>query len=83
MVPILFTWLAVAIVDLITLVPGGNPLNAGDVTWLWQIVLIIPGALLALQPLLQTMRATAGLNSPAVHNPFRLDSTLADAARPG
>jgi hypothetical protein len=53
---ILLTWLAVAVVDLITLIPGGNRFSAGQVLWFWQIVLVVPGMLLALQPLRQRMR---------------------------
>jgi hypothetical protein len=52
----LLTWLAVAVVVLFTLIPGGNRFSAGQVVWFWQIILVVPGMLLVLQPLWQRIR---------------------------
>jgi hypothetical protein len=52
----LFTWMAVAMVVLFTLIPGGNRFSAGQVVWFWQIVLVVPGMLLVLQPLWRSIR---------------------------
>jgi hypothetical protein len=52
----LLTWMAVAVVVLFTLIPGGNRFSAGQVVWFWQIVLVVPGMLLVLQPLWQSIR---------------------------
>jgi hypothetical protein len=53
----LLPWVAVAAVDLFTLIPGGNRFSAAQVIWFWQIVLVVPGLLLAIQPLRQRMRS--------------------------
>ncbi len=47
---------AVAAVDFFTLLPGGNAFSAAHVIWFWQIVLVVPGILLAAQPLWSTMK---------------------------
>jgi len=46
----MWPWAAVVAVDLI-LLPGGNALSAGTVIWFWQVVLVVPGLLLAGQTL--------------------------------
>ncbi len=48
---VLWPWVAVVAVDLFTLLPGGNAFSAGVVVWFWQLVLVVPGVLLAAQPL--------------------------------
>ena len=52
----LWPWVAVAAVDLFTLVPGGNAFSAGHVIWFWQVVLVVPGILLAAEPLTNSLR---------------------------
>ena len=52
----LWPWVTVVVVDLIALLPGHNELTTGQVIWFWQIVLVVPGLLLAAQPLRSTIR---------------------------
>ena len=53
----LWPWAAVAAVELFFVLPGGgNRFGAGQVIWFWQIVLVVPGLLLAAQPLRSTIR---------------------------
>ena len=52
----LWPWLALAAVDLVTLSPFDNPLSAGHLIWFWQVVLVVPGLLLAAQPLFVRLR---------------------------
>ena len=52
----LWPWLAVAAVDFVTLLPGGNELSTGRLFWAWQVILVVPGILLAAQPLLARIR---------------------------
>jgi len=66
----LWPWVAVAAVDLFTLLPGGNQFSAGQVIWFWQIVLVVPGILLAAQPLrssIQLSDATRWRDAEQVH----------------
>jgi hypothetical protein len=58
-------WIAVAAVDLFTLIPGGNRFSSGHVTWFWQIILVVPGILLAAQPLRERLRRAQTTTSPA------------------
>ena len=55
----LWPWVAVAAVDLFTLLPGGNAFSAGNVIWFWQVVLVVPGLLLAAQPLRTSILAAS------------------------
>jgi hypothetical protein len=59
-------WLALAGVDLFTLMPGGNAYSAGQVIWFWQMVLVIPGLLLAAQPLWRTIEPSGALRRRGV-----------------
>ena len=52
----LWPWAAVAAVDLVFVLPGGNRFSAGHVIWFWQIVLVVPGLLLAAQPLRNSVK---------------------------
>ena len=56
----LWPWLALVAVDLVTLFSGGNEISAGHLIWLWQVVLVVPGIVLAAQPLLARIRQPAG-----------------------
>jgi hypothetical protein len=62
----LWPWIAVAAVDFFTLLPGGNLFSAGQVIWFWQIVLVVPGLLLAAQPLRRTIRLADTTRSESV-----------------
>ena len=66
----LWPWVAVAAVDLFTLLPGGNAFSAGNVIWFWQVVLVVPGLLLAAQPL-RTSILAASATEPATSSPSR------------
>jgi hypothetical protein len=52
----LWPWAAVAAVDLFFVLPGGKQFHAGQFIWIWQIVLVVPGVLLAAEPLRDTIR---------------------------
>ena len=54
----LWPWVAVAAVDLFTLSPFQNAFSTGRVVWFWQVVLVVPGIVLAAQPLLVRDPAT-------------------------
>jgi hypothetical protein len=62
----LWPWVVVAAVDLFTLLPGGNAFSAGNVIWFWQIALVVPGILLAAQPLAGNIRANGTAGRPAI-----------------
>ena len=62
-------WVAVAAVDVFTLLPGGNAFSAGHVIWFWQIVLVVPGLLLAAQPLWSTIQLSGGRRTDRVEHP--------------
>ena len=55
-------WAVVVVIDLI-LLPGGNQLSQAVIVWFWQIVLVVPGLLLAAQPL-RTMVQSVGASEP-------------------
>jgi len=52
----LWPWAAVAVVDLFFVLPDGDQFSAGQVIWFWQIVLVVPGVLLAAQPLRNSVK---------------------------
>jgi hypothetical protein len=52
----LWPWMIVVAVDLFTRLPGDNAFTSGRVIWFWQIVLVVPGLLLAAQPLRDAIR---------------------------
>jgi len=62
----LWPWLAVAAVDLVTLWPVDNELSAGHLVWFWQVVLVVPGIVLAAQPLLARIRQPGATRSQGV-----------------
>jgi len=47
----LWPWVAIGAVDLLTRLPGNNSFAAGDVVWFWQVIIVVPGVLLAAAPL--------------------------------
>jgi len=61
----LWPWLAVAAVDLVTLWPVDNELSAGHLVWFWQLALVVPGILLAAQPLLARIRQPGATRAQA------------------
>ena len=52
----LWPWVAVAAVDLLTLLPSHNEFTTGRALWFWQVVFVIPGLLLAAEPLYARIR---------------------------
>jgi len=52
----LWPWIIVVALDLFTRLPGDNAFTSGRVIWFWQIALVVPGLLLAAQPLGDTIR---------------------------
>jgi hypothetical protein len=52
----LWPWVVVAAVDLFTLLPSKNGFTTGQIIWFWQVVLVVPGLLLAAQPLRAKIR---------------------------
>ena len=52
----LWPWLIVAFVDLFNLLPLRNGFMSGQVVWFSQLVLVVPGMLLAAQPLRNAIR---------------------------
>jgi hypothetical protein len=62
----LWPWVAVVAVDLFTLLPGANAFSTGMVVWFWQVVLVVPGVLLAAEPLLRAFRSVAPQRVPGV-----------------
>jgi hypothetical protein len=67
----LWPWAAVAAVDLFFVLPGGGQFSAGQVIWFWQIVLVVPGLLLAAQPLRSSIKL---LDSTRSHDVERAPS---------
>ncbi len=61
----LWPWVAVAAVDLFTLSPFQNAFSTGQVVWFWQVVLVVPGVVLAAKPLLSRIRQPGATSSPA------------------
>jgi len=51
----LWPWIGVAAVDLLILWPTANPLTHHRVVWFWQVILVVPGLLLAAHPLLSKL----------------------------
>jgi hypothetical protein len=52
----LWPWVVIAAVDLLTRSPGHNSFAAGDVVWFWQVIIVVPGVLLAAAPLRWSFR---------------------------
>ena len=52
----LWPWIAIGAVDLLTRLPGNNSFATGDVAWFWQVIIVVPGVLLAAAPLRWSFR---------------------------
>jgi hypothetical protein len=52
-------WLTVAAVDFVLLLPLHNAITSGHSVWSWQLVLVLPGVVLAAQPLVERVRRLA------------------------
>jgi len=57
---------ATAVVDLVTLLPADNEISNGELFWFWQVALVVPGILLAVQPLFVKIRQPHTKGAPGV-----------------
>jgi len=62
----LWPWLTVAVVDLVTLLPADNEISNGELFWFWQVALVVPGIILAAQPLFVKIRQPHTKGAPGV-----------------